>query len=192
MVNYMIYDYVVLGSRRFRDKANKIGQQIMDKGFKVKLISESAPRIETDGVDVLRKLKTQYQKQHFEAIRWCKRGVILCNFNGYIGLNTKAELIFVNAYDIPILSIEKVNSQEEEIKIMNIQRLDFSRLWVDIQEANVRVSTQTNLNTINYRNVGVFPSFHREYISVKEYSIRRNTFQILHAIIFAKGAFNGK
>jgi len=124
----MIYDYVILGSRRFREKANMIGKQIMDKGFNVKLINESAPRIETEGVAVLRKLKTQYQKQHFEAIRECKRGVILCNFNGYFGLNTKAELIFANAYDIPVLSIEKVNSQEEEIIIMNIQSLDFSRL----------------------------------------------------------------
>ena len=124
----MIYDYVILGSRRFREKANMIGKQIIDKGFNVKLINESAPRIETEGLAVLRKLKTKYQKQHFEAIRECKRGVILCNFNGYIGLNTKAELIFANAYGIPVLSIEKVNSQEEEIIIMNIQRLDFSRL----------------------------------------------------------------
>ena len=122
----MIYDYVILGSRRFRDKANEIGQQIKSKGFNVKFISEAAPRIESEGVDVLRKLKTQYQKQHFEAIRWCKHGVILCNFNGYIGLNTKAELIFANAYDVPIFSIERVNSQEEEIRIMNIQKLDSS------------------------------------------------------------------
>jgi len=124
----MIYDYVILGSRRYRDKANEIGQRIMDNGFDVKLISESAPRIETDGMDVLRKLKTQYQKQHFEAIRWCNRGVILCNFEGYIGLNTKAELIFANAYDKPIFSIEAVSSQEEEIRILNIQKLNLSKL----------------------------------------------------------------
>jgi len=124
----MIYDYVILGSRRYRDRANEIGQQIITKGFDVKLINESAPRIETDGVDVLRKLKTQYQNQHFEAIRWCKRGVILCNFDGYIGLNTKAELIFANAYDIPIFSVEAVNSQEEEIRILNVERINLSDL----------------------------------------------------------------
>jgi hypothetical protein len=124
----MVYDYVILGSRRFREEANKIGQQIMEKGFNVKLISESAPRIETNGVAVLRKLKTQYQKQHFEAIRWCKRGVILCNFKGYIGLNTKAELIYAHAFNKQLISIENVNSQEEELAIMNIQKLDFSRI----------------------------------------------------------------
>ena len=111
----MIYDYVILGSRRYRDRANEIGQQIITKGFDVKLINESAPRIETDGVDVLRKLKTQYQNQHFEAIRWCKRGVILCNFDGYIGLNT-------------IFSVEAVKSQEEEIRILNVERLNLSNL----------------------------------------------------------------
>ena len=124
----MIYDYVILGSRRYRDRANEVGQLIKDKGFDVKLISEAAPRIETDGVDVLRKLKTQYQKQHIEAIRCCKRGVILCNFNGYFGLNTKAELIIANAYGKPIFSIETVESQEEEIRILNIQRLNLSEL----------------------------------------------------------------
>jgi len=124
----MIYDYVIVGSRRFRKEANKIGQQIMEKGFQVKLISEPAPRIETDGVDVLKESKTKYQKQHFEAIRCCKRGVVLCNFNGYIGLNTKAEMIFAHAYGVPILSIENVNSDEEELKIMNIQRLNLPNL----------------------------------------------------------------
>ena len=124
----MIYDYVILGSRRFREEANRIGQQIIDKGFKVKLINESAPRIETDGVNILRKLKTKYQKQHFEAIRYCKRGVILCNFKGYIGLNTKAELIYANAFNKQVLSIQNVNSQEEELAILNIQKLDFSRI----------------------------------------------------------------
>jgi len=127
-VNQMIYDYVIVGSRRFRKEANKIGQQIMEKGFQVKLISEPAPRIETDGVDVLKESKTKYQKQHFEAIRCCKRGVVLCNFNGYIGLNTKAEMIFAHAYGVPILSIENVNSDEEELKIMNIQRLNLPNL----------------------------------------------------------------
>jgi len=124
----MIYDYVIVGSRRFRKEANKIGQQIMEKGFQVKLISEPAPRIETDGVDILKVSKTKYQKQHFEAIRCCKRGVVLCNFNGYIGLNTKAEMIFAHAYGVPILSIENVNSDEEELKIMNIQRLNLPNL----------------------------------------------------------------
>lgn len=124
----MVYDYVIVGSRRFRKEANKIGQQIMEKGFQVKLISEPAPRIETDGVDVLKESKTKYQKQHFEAIRCCKRGVVLCNFNGYIGLNTKAEMIFAHAYGVPILSIENVNSDEEELKIMNIQRLNLPNL----------------------------------------------------------------
>ena len=124
----MIYDYVIVGSRKFREAANKIGQQIMEKGFKVKLISEPAPRIETDGADVLRKFKTKYQRQHFEAIRCCKRGIIICNFNSYIGLNTKAEMIFAHAYGIPIFSIENVNSAEEELKIMNIQRLDLTNL----------------------------------------------------------------
>jgi hypothetical protein len=121
----MIYDYVILGSRRFRDKANEIGQQMIDRGFDVKLINESAPRIETDGLEILRKLKTQYQRQHFEAIRRCKKGVILCNFNGYIGLNTKAELIFANAYNVAIFAIEPVNSQEEEIQILNIKLFNF-------------------------------------------------------------------
>jgi hypothetical protein len=124
----MIYDYVILGSRRFRDKANEIGQKIRLKGFKVKLINESAPRIETNGIEILRKLKTQYQKQHFEAIKRCKKGVILCNFNGYIGLNTKAELILANAYNIPIFAIEPVKSQEEEIRILNIQLFNLSEI----------------------------------------------------------------
>ena len=124
----MIYDYVIVGSRKFREEANKIGQQIMEKGFQVKLISEPAPRIETDGVDVLRESKTKYQKQHFEAIRCCKRGIILCNFNGYIGLNTKAEMIFAHAYSVPILSIENVNCDEEELEIMKIQRLNLTNL----------------------------------------------------------------
>ena len=127
-VNQMIYDYVIVGSRRFRKESNKIGQQIMEKGFQVKLISEPAPRIETDGVDVLKESKTKYQKQHFEAIKCCKRGVVICNFNGYIGLNTKAEMIFAHAYGVPILSIENVNSDEEELKIMNIQRLNLPNL----------------------------------------------------------------
>jgi len=124
----MIYDYVIVGSRKFREEANKIGQQIMEKGFQVKLISEPAPRIETDGVDALRESKTKYQKQHFEAIRCCKRGIILCNFNGYIGLNTKAEMIFAHAYSVPILSIENVNCDEEELEIMKIQRLNLTNL----------------------------------------------------------------
>ena len=124
----MIYDYVIIGSRKFKKEANKIGKQIMKKGFKVKLISEPAPRIDTDGVDLLRRSKTKYQKQHFEAIKSCKRGVVLCNFEGYIGLNTKAELIFANAYDIPILSIEAVDSDEEELIIMNIQKLNIDNL----------------------------------------------------------------
>ena len=122
----MIYDYVIVGSRKFMKEANEIGEQIVEKGFQVKLINEPAPRIETDGVDVLRKLKTVYQNQHFEAIRWCKHGVILCNFDGYIGLNTKAELIFANAYDVPIFSVEAVNSQEEEIRILNIERFNLA------------------------------------------------------------------
>lgn len=124
----MIYDYVIVGSRKFKEEANKIGQKIMEKSFKVKLISEPAPRIETDGVDVLRRLKTKYQRQHFEAIRRCKRGIVLCNFNGYIGLNTKAEMIFAHAYGIPIFSLEDVNSDEEELEIMNIQRLNLTEL----------------------------------------------------------------
>lgn len=124
----MIYDYVIVGSRKFSTEANRIGQKIIEKGFQVKLISEPAPRIETDGVDVLRKMKTKYQKQHFEAIRFCRRGVILCNFNGYVGLNTKAEMIFAHAYDIPIFSIENVQSYEEELEIMNIQRFNLSNL----------------------------------------------------------------
>lgn len=124
----MTYDYVILGSRKFRDKANEIGQRIISYGFDVKLINESAPRIETDGIQVLRELKTKYQKQHFEAIRRCKYGVILCNFNGYIGLNTKAELIFANAYNIPIFAIESVKSKEEELRILNIQLLDLTKM----------------------------------------------------------------
>ena len=100
----------------------------MEKGFQVKLINEPAPRIETDGVDVLRQSKTKYQKQHFEAIRFCRRGIIICNFNGYIGLNTKAEMIFAHAYGIPIFSIENINSDEEELKIMNIKRLNLTKL----------------------------------------------------------------
>lgn len=120
----MIYDYVILGSRRFSKRANKIGRQIMQKGFSVKLISDPAPRIETEGLEVVKRLKTAYQKQHFEAIRNCRRGVILCNFDGYIGLNTKAELIFAHAYDVPIFAVEPVNSNEEELKIMNIRKLD--------------------------------------------------------------------
>ena len=127
-MNQMIYDYVIVGSRKFRKQANKIGQQIMEKGFQVKLISEPAPRIEVDGIDILRKLKTKYQRQHFEAIRCCKRGIIVCNFNGYIGLNTKAEMIFAHAYDIPIFSIENVKSEEEEFEIMNIQRINLTNL----------------------------------------------------------------
>jgi hypothetical protein len=122
--NQMLYDYVIVGSRRFKKEANMIGKQIMEKGFQVKLISEPAPRIETDGLDILKKLKIKYQKQHFEAIRNCKRGVVLCNFDGYIGLNTAAELIFANAYGIPILSIESVNSDKEELIIMNIKRFN--------------------------------------------------------------------
>ena len=124
----MIYDYVIVGSRKFSTEANRIGQKIIEKGFQVKLISEPAPRIETNGVDVLRKIKTQYQKQHFEAIRCCKRGIILCNFNGYVGLNTKAEMIFAHAYGIPIFSIENVKSDEEELEIMNIQKLNLTDL----------------------------------------------------------------
>ena len=124
----MIYDYVIIGSRKFKKEANKIGKQIMKKGFKVKLISEPAPRIDTEGVDLLRRLKTKYQRQHFEAIRCCKRGIVICNFNGHIGLNTKAEMIFAHAYGIPIFSIENVNSDEEELKIMNIQRLNLTSL----------------------------------------------------------------
>lgn len=124
----MVYDYVILGSRRFRDRANDIGQRLIYSGFDVKLINESAPRIETDGIEILRVLKTKYQKQHFEAIRQCTRGVILCNFDGYIGLNTKAELIFANAYGIPIFAVEAVKSQEEEIRILNIQPLNLSRI----------------------------------------------------------------
>jgi hypothetical protein len=135
----MIYDYVILGSRKYRDRANEIGQQIISKGFNVKLINESAPRIETNGVHVLRKLKTQYQKQHFEAIRWCKSGVILCNFDCYLGLNTKAELIFANAYDKPIYAIEDVKSEEEEIRILNIERLYLSKL---LQKHNNNIKTR--------------------------------------------------
>jgi hypothetical protein len=127
-VNQMIYDYVIVGSRKFRKEANRIGQQIIEKGFQVKLISEPAPRIEADGMDALRELKTKYQRQHFEAVRCCKRGIVICNFNGYIGLNTKAEMIFAHAYGIPIFSIENVNSDEEELKIMNIQRLNLTSL----------------------------------------------------------------
>ena len=124
----MLYDYVIVSSRRFKTAANKIGRQIIEKGFQVKLISEPAPRIETHGLDILKKLKIKYQKQHFEAIRRCKRGVILCNFDGYIGLNTKAELIFANAYGIPILSIEPVKSDQEELIIMNIKILNLDSL----------------------------------------------------------------
>lgn len=124
----MLYDYVIVGSRRFKTEANKIGRQIMEKGFKVKLISEPAPRIETDGLNILKKLKIKYQRQHFEAIRSCKRGVVLCNFDGYIGLNTKAELIFANAYGIPILSIEDVKSDKEELVIMDIKILNLDSL----------------------------------------------------------------
>lgn len=126
----MIYDFVILGSRRFRDKANDIGKRIISRGFDVKLINESAPRIETDGVEILRELKTKYQKQHFEAIRKCNLGVLLCNFNGYIGLNTKAELIFANAYNKPIFSVEPVKSQEEEIQILKIQLIDFAKIGI--------------------------------------------------------------
>ncbi|TRO42900.1 hypothetical protein E2P30_03085 [Candidatus Bathyarchaeota archaeon] len=121
----MIYDYVILGSRRFKEKANKIGNNLINQGFAVKLIGGSVPRIETDGKEVLKKFKTQYQKEHFEAIRLCKKGVILCNFNGYIGLNTKAELILANAYNVPIFAIEPLNSQEEEIQILNVHFFDF-------------------------------------------------------------------
>ena len=46
----------------------------------------------------------------------------------YIGLNTKAELIFANAYNIPIFAIENVESTEEEIRILNIQLLNLSKL----------------------------------------------------------------
>lgn len=120
----MIYDYVVLGSRRFLKEANEIGRQVMEKGFSVKLISDPAPRIEAEGLEVVKRFKTAYQRQHFEAIRNCKLGVILCNFNGYVGLNTKAELIFAHAYDVPIFAVEPVNSNEEELKIMNIHKLD--------------------------------------------------------------------
>jgi hypothetical protein len=120
----MVYDYVVLGSRRFLEEANEIGRQIMEKGFSVKLISDPAPRIESEGLEVVKKFKTAYQKQHFEAIKNCKRGVILCNFNGYVGLNTKAELIFAHAYGVPIFAVEPVNSNEEELKIMDIRKLD--------------------------------------------------------------------
>lgn len=127
-MNPMIYDYVIVASRKFRKEANKIGQQIIEKGFQVKLISEPAPRIEVDGMDILRKLKTKYQRQHFDAIRDCKRGIVVCNFNGYIGLNTKAEMIFAHAYDIPIFSIENVKSDEEELEIMNIQRINLTNL----------------------------------------------------------------
>jgi hypothetical protein len=120
----MVYDYVVLGSRRFLKEANEIGRRIMEKGFSVKLISDPAPRIETEGLEVVRRFKTAYQKRHFEAIRKCKLGVILCNFNEYVGLNTKAELIFAHAYCVPIFAVEPVNSNEEELKIMNIRKLD--------------------------------------------------------------------
>jgi hypothetical protein len=120
----VIYDYVVLGSRRFLKEANEIGRQVMEKGFSVKLISDPAPRIEAEGLEVVKRFKTAYQRQHFEAIRNCKLGVILCNFNGYVGLNTKAELIFAHAYDVPIFAVEPVNSNEEELKIMNIHKLD--------------------------------------------------------------------
>ncbi len=126
--NHIVYDYVIVGSRRFSKEANLIGQQIIKKGFKVKLISEPAPRIETDGVGVVRKLKVMYQRLHFEAIRSCRKGLVVCNFDGYIGLNTKAEMIFAYAYGVPILSIEEVNSNEEELKIMNVQRLELSKL----------------------------------------------------------------
>jgi hypothetical protein len=120
----VIYDYVILGSRRFSKEANEIGQQIMQKGFSVKLISDPAPRIETEGLETVKRFKTAYQKQHFEAIKNCRLGVILCNFNRYVGLNTKAELIFAHAYDVPIFAVEPVNSNEEELKIMNIHKLD--------------------------------------------------------------------
>lgn len=119
-----IYDYVVLGSRRFSKEANKVGRQVMQKGFSVKLISDPAPRIETDGLETVKRFKTAYQKKHFEAIRNCRRGVILCNFNGYVGLNTKAELIFAHAYGVPIFAVDPVTSKEEELKIMNIRKLD--------------------------------------------------------------------
>lgn len=121
---FLVFDFVILGSRKYRIKANNIGNQIAKKGFNVKLINKSAPRIEKEGIDVLRRLKTKYQREHFEAIRWCKKGVILCNFEGYIGLNTKAELIFANAYDVPIFSVEPVKSDKEEIIILNIQKLN--------------------------------------------------------------------
>ena len=124
----MDFDFVILGSRRFRNVANNIGKQIEKKGYKVKFINESAPRIEEDGIAILRKIKTQYQKEHFEAIRGCKKGVILCNFEGYIGLNTKAELIFANAYEIPIFSVEQVNSSTEELIIMDIKKLDLLKI----------------------------------------------------------------
>jgi hypothetical protein len=127
-VNQLIYDYVIVGSRKFRKRANKIGQKIKENGFQVKLISKPAPRIEVDGVDVLKKFKTKYQRQHFEAIRCCKRGIIICNFNDYIGLNTKAEMIFAHAYGIPIFSVENVISDEEELEIMNIKRLNLDDL----------------------------------------------------------------
>jgi len=120
----VIYDYVVLGSRRFLEEANEIGRQVMEKGFSVKLISDPAPRIEAEGLEIVRRFKTAYQRQHFEAIRNCKLGVILCNLNGYVGLNTKAELIFAHAYGVPIFAVEPVNSNEEELKIMNIHKLD--------------------------------------------------------------------
>jgi len=120
----VIYDYVILGSRRFSKEANKIGQQIMQKGFSVKLISDPAPRIETEGLETVKRFKTAYQKQHFEAIRNCRLGVILCNFKRYVGLNTKAELIFAHAYGVPIFAVEPVNSNEEELEIMNIHKLD--------------------------------------------------------------------
>jgi hypothetical protein len=123
-VKEVIYDYVILGSRRFSKEANEIGREIRQKGFSVKLISDPAPRIETEGLEAVKRFKTAYQKQHFEAIRNCRLGVILCNFNGYVGLNTKAELIFAHAYDVPIFAVEHVNSKEEELKIMNIQKLD--------------------------------------------------------------------
>ena len=120
----MIYDYVILSSRRFSKEANEIGRQIMQKGFTVKLIGDPAPRIETEGLEAVKRFKTAYQKQHFEVIRNCRLGVILCNFNRYVGLNTKAELIFSHAYGVPIFAVEPVNSNEEELKIMNIHKLD--------------------------------------------------------------------
>ena len=124
----LVFDFVILGSRRFKDRANEIGKKIIEKGYRVKLINEAAPRIKSQGIAVVKNLKTQYQREHFDAIRQCKNGVVLCNFGGYIGLNTKAELIFANAFEKPIFSIESVNSKEEELIIMNIKKFDLNIL----------------------------------------------------------------